>query len=681
MVGSDVPIPGPPPLASASTSTLGNGHTLAPAVGVGGHLPSSSAAVGNGHAATNGFSSSSNGTVTRTTDAMQYDGDEGFVPLWDGSNLDRREFVRLALQAFEDMGYRETAHTLQAESGFALESPAVTQFRQSLLEGRWSDVERHLAELPLEGRIDLTPVHFAIRQQKFLEALEGRETKKALSVLRNELSPLGYDSNRLHFLSSLVMCMSSDDLRARAGWDGASGISRQQLLIHLQDYISPTLMLPQRRLATLLSQAQSHQQRHHALAPAASEPFSLLVDADPHGSTGFPTMTTHVLQEHTDEVWRLEWSHNGEWLATAGKDRTAMIWNVKAGFALDKVFREHTDPVSCLAWSPDDSILLTAADATIKMWNTESGSCIATLTRHEYAIGALAWLPDGRGFVSGGMDSRIFFWDLSGNVISHLARCPSRIIDLAISPDGSKLVCIGRADTTEPHLLPPSRSSAARSAASSSPAHLAAQALAAAGAGGIGGLGLGNALAGPPPLGARHEKRISVFKLAKGASAAAGGDSELLYEVIQPNELTSVAISSDSRHAIVNHAPRETLLLNLNDGTIVRRFDGHHMSHFVVRACFGGSSENFVLSGSSDGKVHVYHRDTGQILHVLTGHAPTTVNAVAWNARPPVEGARGAMWASCADDRTVRVWQMSPDVLEHEQDRRRPRLVPLDRRG
>lgn len=173
-------------------------------------------------------------------------------------------------------------------------------------------------------------------------------------------------------------------------------------------------------------------------------------------------------------------------------------------------------------------------------------------------------------------------------------------------------------------------------------------------------------------------------------------------EVVQSNELTSVAISSDSRHAIVNHAPRvrlhasllsthdflltslvpqETLLLNLNDGTTVRRFDGHHMSHFVVRACFGGSSENFVLSGSSDGKVHVYHRDTGQLLHVLTGHAPTTVNAVAWNARPPVEGARGAMWASCADDRTVRVWQMSPDVLDHEQDRRRPRLVPLDRRG
>ena len=42
---------------------------------------------------------------SRRLDAMEYEGDEGFVPLWKGSNLDRREFVRLAMQAFEDMGY------------------------------------------------------------------------------------------------------------------------------------------------------------------------------------------------------------------------------------------------------------------------------------------------------------------------------------------------------------------------------------------------------------------------------------------------------------------------------------------------------------------------------------------------------------------------------------------------
>ncbi|GAA5986718.1 hypothetical protein JCM11641_007751 [Rhodosporidiobolus odoratus] len=568
----------------------------------------------------------------RVVDAMQYDGNEGFVPLWDGSNIDRREFVRLALQAFEDMGYSGTAQTLQAESGFTLEDPSVTQFRQGVLTGSWSEVERLLNLLPIDTKVDQVPIKFAVRQQKFLEALEAQETKKALSVLRNELSPLGVDADRLHFLSSLIMCMSPDDLRLRAGWDGAGGSSRQQLLVELQTHISPSVMLPQHRLATLLSQAQSHQERHHAVRSLPSQHFSLLSDCDPEAAFAFPDYTSHVLQEHTDEVWRLAWSHDGGWLATAGKDKKVVLWKVRDGFRVDKVLREHVDPVSCLAWSPDDSVLLTAAENVIKMWNTASGNCIATHSRHEYPVGALAWLPNGQGFVSGGMDNKIFFWNLVGEITSHLHRCPSRIIDLAISPCGTKLVCVGRADMTEPHLIP-GRSNSNLSSRSGTPASMQ-----------------------HPPLGARHEKRISVFGIGKGLE-----EGELLYELVQPQEVTSVAISSDSRYAIVSHGSKEILYINLDDGTILRKFEGHDQGQYVLRACFGGAGENLVLSGTGDGRIYVYHRDTGKLVHTLTGHGRTTVNAVAWNPHPPAS-ARGAMWASCSDDRTVRIWEMSPPL-------------------
>ncbi|GAA6004705.1 hypothetical protein JCM10207_000988 [Rhodosporidiobolus poonsookiae] len=648
MVQAGVPVQGlPPPVpAVASTSALvsnghsstaSNGHSNGFGVGEGDH----------GHLASDGAAGKK-----KALDVMQYEGEEGFVPLWDGSNLDRREFVRLALQAFEDMGYSATAEALQAESGFALEDPGVVDFRRGVLEGRWDDVERSLATLPVSPAADLAAIKFAIRQQKFLEAMEAKETKKALSILRNELSPLNYDSNRLHFLSSLVMCLSPDDLRARAGWDGTTGLSRRQLLAQLQDHISPSIMLPQRRLATLLSQAQAFQERHHAVPTSSSEPFSLLVDSDPEASFVFPSYTSHVLQEHTDEVWRLAWSHDGEWLASAGKDKMVMLWRVRNNFKLEKVFREHTDSVSCLAWSPDDSILLTAAETIIKMWNSETGTCIATLARHEYPIGALAWLPDGQGFVSGGMDNKIFFWDLAGNVTAHLARCPSRIIDLAVSPSGDKLVCVGRADTTEPHLIP-SRHGSAFASRSGTPQNVVQV----------------------PPLGARHDKRISVFRIRRGREA----ESELLYELVQSQDVTAISISSDSRFAIVSHGSKEILYIDLDDGTVLRKFEGHDAGEYVLRACFGGSSENFILSGTGDGRIYVYHRDTGRLLHTLTGHGRTTVNAVAWNAHPPAS-ARGAMWASCSDDRTIRVWQMPP-ALGGVDNRTAPKLRPLARRS
>ena len=58
----------------------------------------------------------------------------------------------------------------------------------------------------------------------------------------------------------------------------------------------------------------------------------------------------------------------------------------------------------------------------------------------------------------------------------------------------------------------------------------------------------------------------------------------------------------------------------------------------------------------SDGKVYVWHRDTGELLEALGGHGPGSVNSVAWNPRDP------RVFASCSDDRTVRIWEAQPPL-------------------
>lgn len=53
----------------------------------------------------------------------------------------------LAGSSLITFSFRESAATLQAESGYSLEAPEVTEFRQHILHGAWTDAEPLLVQL------------------------------------------------------------------------------------------------------------------------------------------------------------------------------------------------------------------------------------------------------------------------------------------------------------------------------------------------------------------------------------------------------------------------------------------------------------------------------------------------------------------------------------------------------
>jgi WD repeat-containing protein 26 len=87
-------------------------------------------------------------------------------------------------------------------------------------------------------------------------------------------------------------------------------------------------MLRPNRLGTLLEQAQTYQINnclyHNTLHSTPSLYIDHTCDRD-----RFPTITTHILEEHADEVWFLAFSHNGKLLASASRDAHAIIWDVE----------------------------------------------------------------------------------------------------------------------------------------------------------------------------------------------------------------------------------------------------------------------------------------------------------------------------------------------------------------
>lgn len=170
-----------------------------------------------------------------------------------------------------------------------------------------------------------------------------------------------------------------------------------------------------------------------------SIPTSLYVDHECKSGL-FPNVTTHILADHNDEVWRLEWSPDGMCLASAGKDKLVVIWQLKVSFlhvAILKYYidqdkstpkegggstwsvlpkahlKGHSDPVEALAWSPDGKKLATASDKSVSVF-TMNGSDEAVPTAghqpHTDTVSAIQWMPDGSEFVATSMDYKLVFY-------------------------------------------------------------------------------------------------------------------------------------------------------------------------------------------------------------------------------------------------------------------------------
>ncbi|EEP79122.1 conserved hypothetical protein [Uncinocarpus reesii 1704] len=512
---------------------------------------------------------------------------------------DREEVTRILIQSLYDLGYPDAAVTLSRESKYELESPAVAAFRTSVLEGRWFDAEsilinsflEHEAEgkyafkqpqhdgLVLAEDADKNEMLFCLRQQKFLELLDQRDFASALMVLRQELTPLNHDIGRLHSLSSLLMC-PPENLRIQAGLEDSITNSRRNLLAQLSRYISPSVMIPEHRLATLLHQVKQTQINHCLYHNTAITP-SLYCDHMCDRSR-FPKHPTLELSQHTDEVWYLEFSHDGTKLATASRDRSVIIYDVRTFSVIHKL-SNHDGPVAFAAWSPDDTKLISCSqDYKARVWNVETGRCSLTIDHHHEPVTSAAWAPDGKTFVTCSLDnqSQLCLWNVRGDAL-HRWPGAARIRDCAISADGKRLVAISA------------------------------------------------------------DKSIHVYNFQT---------REEEYSMLLKLDVTCINISRDSKYMLVNMSQGEVQLLDLETAEVVRHYSGQKQGQYIIRSTFGGAAENFVVSGSEDSKVYIWHKENCKLVETLEGHSKGCVNAVAWNPKDP------EMFASAGDDRKVKIW-------------------------
>ncbi|CAF3088523.1 unnamed protein product [Rotaria socialis] len=203
-----------------------------------------------------------------------------------------------------------------------------------------------------------------------------------------------------------------------------------------------------------------------------------------------------TLGQHKGPIFALKWNKKGNFILSAGVDRTTIIWDANSGHceqqfsfhtapALDvdwqsdttfascstdqkihvcrlgelraiKTFHGHQNEVNAIKWDPQGRLLASCSDdMTLKIWSMSKETPVHNLQAHNKEIYTIKWSPTGPGtmnpnatllLASASFDSTVRLWDVERGVCQNiLVKHSEPVYSVAFSPDG-RLLATGSFD-------------------------------------------------------------------------------------------------------------------------------------------------------------------------------------------------------------------------------------------
>ncbi|MCL7037952.1 hypothetical protein MKW94_006590 [Papaver nudicaule] len=476
--------------------------------------------------------------------------------------IKRQEFVRLIIQSLFSLGYNKSASLLESESGITCKSSQLKLLESHIHNFNWDECVKTVTE-EINEQQTRNRILFLIYRYRIFEFLRDDDFESALKVLQKRVSRLGVgvETEKVHNLACGII--------ATAELDGDSSL-QGDLLVELKRLLPTPITLPERRLEHLVELAVTAQWDSCIYHNSNEAAISLYED---HccSRDQIPNETVQILNNHENEVWFVQFSNNGHYLASSSSDCTAIIWKVpeEGILSLKHILRSHQNPVSFVSWSPDDKMLLTCGnEEVLKLWDVETGICMHTFGDLIPVVSSCAWFPDSKRLVCASSDPKkcIYMWDLQGNELEAWrgVRMP-KVTDLALTPDGEHLISVC------------------------------------------------------------FEKNIRIFNFRTKTERI----------IKEEHVITSLSVSRDSEFFIINLNSQEIHMHDIaGNWKTPLKYMGHKQGKYVIRSCFGGANNMFIASGSEDSKIYIWNRRNCEPVEILSGHL-NNVNCVSWNPKRP----------------------------------------------
>lgn len=172
------------------------------------------------------------------------------------------------------------------------------------------------------------------------------------------------------------------------------------------------------------------------------------------------------------EIFVMEFSSDGKYLAVAGRDSVVKIWKVISSplsrletkhinpefdtkprrKERDKVFKSapvfhqepvrvfegHTKSILSLDWSKNNFLVTGSMDRTVKLWHVDRPDCLQTFQHEDFVTSVKFHPTDDRFFLSGSLDNEVRLWSILEKSIAYSKHLGDEVLVTALSftPDG-----------------------------------------------------------------------------------------------------------------------------------------------------------------------------------------------------------------------------------------------------
>ncbi|KAG6615793.1 WD40 repeat-containing protein [Phytophthora cinnamomi] len=502
----------------------------------------------------------------------------------------RRKWARLLLRELYDCGFREAAAALEREAGVQLRSAGMERLQALVRAHRWDEALRLVARPPQDEDED--------KERERVRMKSPQATREAaLLLLRRKFIELLLQRR----LPLALRTFQEEILPAFRPSEAEVAQLAELLLCRDADEMARRARVPwqdeelQRRLEQLVSPDEIIPEG--ALRRLVQDgPEMDLQVAPPMLAGRVAGDCVEVLTQHKDDVWELAFSPDGLILASASSDGSVILWQV----ALDEDAVSYGQP-------------------------SQASKPLHVLQSLEGPADCLAWSPDSRFLLSSGSrSSTIQLWDRMSGLCEKRFQHPGGVVTKM-----QWLPCAGQfvSGSADKSLV-----------------------LWSANEGSIVYQWSGRRVLDVVV----HPNESKVFVLISGYEIRvydiAHKSDELFFEA--EHLISCLSISSSGKFLLMNLLKQEQVMcVEVATGSVIAKYRGIREQRYVLRPCFVGAHSELVVSGSEDGKVYVWQRDSGKLVTELDGHS-SVVNVV---ARHPVHA---NVIASASDDETVRLWSL-----------------------